>query len=373
MHSIRTHRLDLVEIGYSIMPESRAQGFATELVQALVSRAFSRPTVDRVIADTTPANIISRPGLRLVGAVATIDAGDGRQPVHVAGSDTVERWMVFGSTAALPTGVPVTATWRMLVRACGPVARQGGDNGDVFLAFCGIPGFTFSMTVPVSALTDTIHGAAAAATRLTSPIGMVSVPATTRPGVIGAASCNHPRTISNCSPCPLFSVSDPTASFSSLAIARSRLMSMSSAMPIGPRFGSIRSAFTPAVAFRAANSPVSFSWSASVKSPFSAAGMTTSPIEHWPAIAQAVRVSADTLSVDLADGRTIAVPLEWFPRLANASPTERDHWRFIGQGEGIHWPDIDEDISVDNLLDGARSGESQQSFKRWLDNRAHAT
>ena len=101
--------------------------------------------------------------------------------------------------------------------------------------------------------------------------------------------------------------------------------------------------------------------------------MTTSPIEHWPAVAQAVRVSADTLSVDLADGRSIAVPVEWFPRLANGSAAERNNWRFIGRGEGIHWPDLDEDISVDNLLSGARSGESQRSFKQWLESRAHAT
>ena len=101
--------------------------------------------------------------------------------------------------------------------------------------------------------------------------------------------------------------------------------------------------------------------------------MTTSPIEHWPVVAQEVRVSADTLHVDLADGRSIAVPIEWYPRLAHGSATERSHWRFIGRGEGIHWPDLDEDISVDNLLIGARSGESQQSFKRWLESRAPVT
>ena len=101
--------------------------------------------------------------------------------------------------------------------------------------------------------------------------------------------------------------------------------------------------------------------------------MTTSPIEHWPAVAQAVHISADTLTVDLVDGRSIAVPLAWYPRLANGSSAERDHWRFIGRGEGIHWPDLDEDISVDNLLSGARSGESQRSFKQWLDSRVGAT
>ena len=101
--------------------------------------------------------------------------------------------------------------------------------------------------------------------------------------------------------------------------------------------------------------------------------MTTSPIEHWPAVAQGVYVSADTLTVDLADGRSIAVPLAWYPRLANGTVAERSHWRFIGRGEGIHWPDLDEDVSVDNLLIGARSGESQRSFKHWLESRAAAT
>ena len=101
--------------------------------------------------------------------------------------------------------------------------------------------------------------------------------------------------------------------------------------------------------------------------------MTTSPIEHWPAVAQGVQVSADTLNVDLADGRSIAVPVEWYPRLANGSHAERNNWRFIGRGEGIHWPDLDEDVSVENLLTGARSGESQKSFKQWLESRAHAT
>ena len=101
--------------------------------------------------------------------------------------------------------------------------------------------------------------------------------------------------------------------------------------------------------------------------------MTTSPIEHWPAVAQEVHVSTDTLTVDLTDGRSIAVPLAWYPRLASGTIAERSHWRFVGRGEGIHWPDLDEDISVDNLLTGARSGESQRSFKQWLESRVAAT
>jgi hypothetical protein len=100
--------------------------------------------------------------------------------------------------------------------------------------------------------------------------------------------------------------------------------------------------------------------------------MSISPIEHWPALAQQITVTDETLTVDLVDGRSIAVPLEWYPRLSHATPEERNHWRLIGRGEGIHWPDIDEDISIENLLNGARSGESQRSLKRWLASRQPA-
>ena len=89
-----------------------------------------------------------------------------------------------------------------------------------------------------------------------------------------------------------------------------------------------------------------------------------------PARAQNLTVTDDTLSVDLTDGRTIAVPLAWFPRLQHAQPAERQNWRPIGAGEGLHWPDLDEDISVDNLLAGKPSGESQSSLNRWLERRA---
>jgi len=85
--------------------------------------------------------------------------------------------------------------------------------------------------------------------------------------------------------------------------------------------------------------------------------------------AEDVRVTEDTLSVDLSDGRTISVPLEWFPRLLHAKPKERNNWRLIGRGQGVHWEDIDEDISVEGLLTGKPSGESQKSFKKWLSQR----
>jgi Protein of unknown function (DUF2442) len=97
--------------------------------------------------------------------------------------------------------------------------------------------------------------------------------------------------------------------------------------------------------------------------------MNTSTTEIRLARAQQVAVTEDTLSVDLVDGRTISVPLGWYPRLLHGTPEERDHWRLIGGGEGIHWTDLDEDISVENLLAGKPSGESQRSLKRWLEGR----
>jgi hypothetical protein len=89
-------------------------------------------------------------------------------------------------------------------------------------------------------------------------------------------------------------------------------------------------------------------------------------------IARGVTVSEEALSVDLADSRTITVPLAWFPRLAHGSAAERVQWYFIGVGMGIHWPDLDEDISVASLLAGRKSGESQASLRRWLEERSHS-
>jgi len=86
--------------------------------------------------------------------------------------------------------------------------------------------------------------------------------------------------------------------------------------------------------------------------------------------AQGITITEDTLAVDLTDGRTISVPLVWYPRLMHGTERERNNWRFIGDKEGIHWPDLDEDISIENLLLGQPSGESQSSFKRWLEARA---
>lgn len=94
--------------------------------------------------------------------------------------------------------------------------------------------------------------------------------------------------------------------------------------------------------------------------------MTTSAAETHAPTAERVMLSADTLSVDLSDGRTISVPLEWFPRLLHSTADERSKWRLIGKGHGIHWEDIDEDISVEGLLAGRPSAETQASFRKWL-------
>lgn len=95
--------------------------------------------------------------------------------------------------------------------------------------------------------------------------------------------------------------------------------------------------------------------------------MNTSGVERKnAALARRVHCSAETLTVELSDGRTLSVPLEWYPRLRHGTPKERENWELIGQGDGIHWPDLDEDLSVEGLLAGRRSMESKKSFERWL-------
>jgi len=82
--------------------------------------------------------------------------------------------------------------------------------------------------------------------------------------------------------------------------------------------------------------------------------------------AQRVSVTKDSVVVDLRDGRTVSAPLAWYPRLLHGTPEERGNWRLIGSGEGVHWPDLDEDLSIESLVSGRPSGESQASLKRWL-------
>lgn len=97
--------------------------------------------------------------------------------------------------------------------------------------------------------------------------------------------------------------------------------------------------------------------------------MRISAVEIELPRATSVKVTKDTLTVDLSDGRTMSVPLAWYPRLLHATAEERNNWRLIAKGHGIHWEGIDEDISVEGLLTGKPSGEKQASFKKWLDKR----
>jgi hypothetical protein len=96
-------------------------------------------------------------------------------------------------------------------------------------------------------------------------------------------------------------------------------------------------------------------------------GMPSAAVLSAPAKAVQVTVTDDTLTVDLEDGRTIAVPIGWYPRLAYATSAERANVQIAGAGYGLHWPDLDEDIGVDGLLLGKKSTESVTSFARWLE------
>ena len=98
--------------------------------------------------------------------------------------------------------------------------------------------------------------------------------------------------------------------------------------------------------------------------------MTSSTVDRQHVRVTAVVVADDLLTVELSDGRTISTPLSWYPRLCHGNPVERSECLLIGGGRGIHWPRLDEDISVENLIFGKPSAESQASLKRWLERRA---
>jgi hypothetical protein len=97
--------------------------------------------------------------------------------------------------------------------------------------------------------------------------------------------------------------------------------------------------------------------------------MNSLAIEMQEARAQSVTVSEDALTVDLVDGRTIIVPLIWYPRLWHGAPEERSRFETFGDGAYIHWPDLDEDLTVAGLLAGGHSAESPQSLKKWMEAR----
>jgi hypothetical protein len=83
-------------------------------------------------------------------------------------------------------------------------------------------------------------------------------------------------------------------------------------------------------------------------------------------LAETVRFSEDSMTVHLDDGRALSVPLAWYPRLFHGTPQERQNFELIGDGEGIHWPELNEDVSVEGLLAGKRSAETDTSLSRWL-------
>lgn len=101
-------------------------------------------------------------------------------------------------------------------------------------------------------------------------------------------------------------------------------------------------------------------------------GTVSAPVT--PALPRAVNVTVteDTLSVDLDDGRTICVPIGWYPRLVHGTPAQRANFQISGAGHGIHWPDLDEDVGVEGLLLGKKSTENPASFQRWLQERKKA-
>ncbi len=99
---------------------------------------------------------------------------------------------------------------------------------------------------------------------------------------------------------------------------------------------------------------------------YEGSGMNSATQTVTPTRIVAVSVTDDTLSVDLEDGRTVSVPIVWYPRLAYGTPAERANFQISGAGYGIHWPDLDEDIGVEGLLLGRKSAENPASFARWL-------
>ena len=101
--------------------------------------------------------------------------------------------------------------------------------------------------------------------------------------------------------------------------------------------------------------------------------MSSSGVDIQEARALSLSLNDEALSVDLTDGRTVIVPLVWYPRLWHGSPEERNSFEVFGDGAYIHWPDLDEDLTVAGLLEGRRSGESAASLKKWLASRSPGT
>ena len=97
--------------------------------------------------------------------------------------------------------------------------------------------------------------------------------------------------------------------------------------------------------------------------------MSSSVVEVQEARARSVTVNPEALAIDLVDGRTIIAPLMWFPRLWHGTAQERSRFEIFGDGAYIHWPELDEDLTVAGVLAGRRSGESSESLEKWLTSR----
>ena len=97
--------------------------------------------------------------------------------------------------------------------------------------------------------------------------------------------------------------------------------------------------------------------------------MSSSTVDAQAATAVNIVLDDAHVSFELADGRVVSAPIAWYPRLLNGTVAERNEWRLIAGGRGVHWPALEEDISVENLLNGQPSGESQTSLKKWLEQR----
>ncbi|MCP4422445.1 MAG: DUF2442 domain-containing protein [Chloroflexi bacterium] len=97
--------------------------------------------------------------------------------------------------------------------------------------------------------------------------------------------------------------------------------------------------------------------------------MNTLVLEADPQVV-AISFVADKLIVDLGDGRSLHVPLSWYPRLHHATPAERNNWQLLGDGYAVEWLDLDEHIGIEGLLAGRHSGENERSLQRWLENRS---
>ena len=100
---------------------------------------------------------------------------------------------------------------------------------------------------------------------------------------------------------------------------------------------------------------------------FSDDGMSSSPTRTDDTLAHKVCVTDEELVVELVDGRTVRVPVSWYPRVRDGTLAEKNNCRLIGRGEGIHWPELDEDVRVEDLLAGRESGETEESLQRWLE------